>query len=128
MLRFHHIGCAVASIEAALAFYRPNFPNISPPIQVMSQSVTVCFVEMGPGLFIELIEPLTTESAVKNLVRKGFTFYHVGFLVSDFDAALASLIDQEYRPGETFRSEAFAGKRCCFLISPVMHMIEIIEE
>ena len=75
-----------------------------------------------------MIEPAAGDSTVKNLVKKGFTYYHAGYKVSDFDQAMAFLVGHDYRPQSTFRSEAFAGKRCCFLISPVMHIIEIIEE
>jgi hypothetical protein len=128
MLRFHHVGCAVASIESALEFYRPLFPKISSPIAVSSQGVNVCLVETGAGIFTELVEPAAADSPVKNLVKKGFTYYHIGYVASDFDAAMALLVDLGYRPQSTFHSEAFGERRCCFFTSPVMHMIELIEE
>jgi catechol 2,3-dioxygenase-like lactoylglutathione lyase family enzyme len=129
-MRLHHVGCAVASIEAALPFYRPFCSEISPVYRVTSQAVAVCFVGQGNGTYIELIEPLepNSNSMVRNLVRKGFTYYHLGYKVPDLDQAIARLVEAEYRPQEPFHSEAFEGKRCCFLTSPVMHMIELIEE
>jgi len=43
------------------------------------------------------------------------------------DLAWHTLAQQNYRHLETFRSEAFAGRRCAFLMSETMQLIELIE-
>jgi methylmalonyl-CoA/ethylmalonyl-CoA epimerase len=126
-MRFHHVGCAVKSIEAALPAYRPMFPNIGEPILVSSQKVRVCFIEMRPGCYLELVEPAGEDSAVSVFLRKGVSYYHNGFLVDDFDATAAQLLAEGCRPMEVFHSEAFGGRRCQFFMNPAFHWIEIIE-
>ena len=124
---FHHVGCAVKSIAEALPAYRPLFPNIGEPILVVSQKVRVCFVELRPGFYLELVEPAGEDSAVNAFLRKGMSYYHTGFLVDDFDAAAAALDAQGCRGLGVFHSEAFGGRRCQFFLNPAFHLVEIIE-
>jgi hypothetical protein len=132
MMHFHHVGCAVKSIAAALPAYRPFFPNIGEPILVTSQKVRVCFIEMRPGFYLELVEPAAEPgdadgAAVNAFLRKGITYYHNGFLVDDFDAVARDLISQGAKPLPVFHSEAFGGRRCQFFLNTAFHLIEIVE-
>jgi len=126
-MEFHHVGCAVKSIADALPAYRPLFPNIGEPILVSSQKVRVCFIEMRPGIYLELVEPAAEDSTVNVFLKKGISYYHNGFLVDDFDAAAAELESQGCRPLAVFHSEAFGGRRCQFFMNTALHWIEIIE-
>ncbi len=140
MMRFHHVGCAVKSIAAALPAYQPLFPNIGEAILVASQNVRVCFIELRPGCYLELVEPAppsegavgqvgaARDSAVNAFLGKGRSYYHTGFLVDDFDTAARDLESQGAKPLEAFHSEAFGGRRCQFFLNTAFHLIEIMEE
>jgi len=127
LLQFHHTGCAVKNIEETLAAFRPFFPRISKSILISTQAVRVCFVELKPGSYIELVEAAGERPAIAVMLKRGISFYHLGFLTDHFDLALHTLAQQHYRHLETFHSEAFAGKRCAFLMSDTMQLIELIE-
>ena len=126
-MRFHHVGIAVKSIEVALRAYRAIFPKISEPVLISSQKVRVCFIETGPDVFIELVEPAGEGSAIDVFLRKGLTYYHNGFLTDAFDDAARTLEEQSAKPLAVFYSEAFGGRRCQFFVNTAMHLVEIIE-
>lgn len=126
-LAFHHVGCVVPNLREAVDAYRFLGRPVTEPIRIASQKVAVCFVELAPGSHIELVEPLDGNSVVSGLLKKQATFYHLGFLARDFDAALRTLDSQNFRLLGVFASEAFAMRRCAFLVSPAAHLIEIIE-
>lgn len=123
----HHIGCLVQNIEESTAYYREIHPRISAPMFIESQGVRVCFVDTGTGVSVELVEPTDDGSVVNKLLRRGIVFYHLGYLVNNFDEQLADLSGKNYKLIHEFRSEAFEGRRCAFLTSPLAHLIEIIE-
>jgi methylmalonyl-CoA/ethylmalonyl-CoA epimerase len=126
-LTLHHIGILVNSIEEATGAYRELGARISQPVAIASQSVRVCFVDMDSNVAIELIEP-TAKGVSQDLLKRGITYYHLGYLVPRFDSALENLAELNYVHLQTFYSEAFEGRRCAFLMSPVLHLIEIIEQ
>ena len=126
-LTLHHIGILVNSIEEATGAYCELNARISKPVVIASQSVRVCFVDMDSSVAIELIEP-TAKGVNRDLLKRGITYYHLGYLVPRFDSALENLAELNYVHLQTFHSEAFEGRRCAFLMSPVLHLIEIIEQ
>ena len=131
MLKFHHIGTLTESIDDSLETYQKVFSTGKPTekIFVSSQGVYVCFVEMDGGGLIELVQPVGEDSIVAKLKKKGFTYYHIGYTVPDIDKAIEELQELNFKYFDSiFNSEAFGGKRCAFLYSPDMHLIELIEE
>lgn len=126
-LTLHHIGILVKRLDQAAAAYRELRARISEPVVISSQHVRVCFVDMDSSVAIELVEP-TEKGVAQDLLKRGIAYYHLGYVAPDFDAALESLVALSYVHLQTFRSEAFDGRRCAFLMSPVLHLIEIIEQ
>jgi methylmalonyl-CoA/ethylmalonyl-CoA epimerase len=125
-LTLHHIGVLVKSIDEAAVAYRGLNARISEPVFIASQSVRVCFVDMNCSVAIELVEP-TEKGVSQDLLKRGITYYHLGYLARNFDVALENLAELSYVHLQTFQSEAFEGRRCAFLMSPVLHLIEVIE-
>ena len=129
-LRLHHIGIAVSSIDEAAASYKQVFgeQSISPVYHISTQQVNVCFVDIGSGSFLELVESTAEDSGIHRLRKKGHTYYHLGYLTKEIEHTVEQLSALHYKPMEYFHSEAFNGKRCIFLFSPDAHLIELIEE
>jgi hypothetical protein len=123
----HHFGCLVRNLDQAIEAYRPLFPAMSPKIYVSAQKVTVCFVRLGEAISLELIEPAEPDAATQTMLKRGIAYYHVGYLVKDFEGSVEKLEKLGYKVVESFHSEAFEGKRCAFLMSPVLHLIELME-
>jgi len=123
---FHHIGCAVRSIQTSLRLYRQLIGEHrnTRAFEVSAQGVRVCFVELEPGNYLELIEPTAADSPLHRYTRTGF--YHLCFLVDDLQEQTASL-ERGFRALPAFASEAFAGHQCQFVVTPESHLIEFAE-
>ena len=102
-----HVGVAVNDIEAALAFFAANFG--APDAEVVAlddQGVRACLIEIGQTR-LELLQPLTPESAVgRFLARRGEGLHHLALNVDDIGGKLQilsanglSLVDREPRHG-----------------------------
>jgi hypothetical protein len=61
-------------------------------------------------------------------MKKGTKYYHIGYLVQDFEKAVAELVNLDYKPFPEFISEAFNFKRCQFMFAPDGSLIELIEQ
>ena len=102
-----HVGVAVSDIRAALEFFAANFG--SPDAEVVElddQAVRACLIEIGQTR-LELLEPLSPESAVGRFIeRRGEGLHHLALNVDDIGGKLKilsanglSLIDAEPRHG-----------------------------
>ncbi len=96
--RLNHIGVAVPSMQAAIAFYREAMGAsvITQPFAMPEQGVTVAFVhtpgEAGTaGTQIELIEPLGADSPIAGFIAKNPAGgqHHLCYEVEDIEAARA---------------------------------------
>ncbi len=123
----HHVGCLAQDLDESISYYRELHPKISEPVEIAQQGVRVCFVDTGTGVAIELVQATSEASVVHRLLRRGIVFYHLGYLVSNYDERVADLAEKNYKVVQEFRSEAFNGARCAFLTSPLAHLIELIE-
>ena len=102
-----HVGVAVKDIDAALQLFRDVFG--APPSEVSvleDQGVRATLIEVGQTR-LELLEPLSDESAVGRFIeRRGEGLHHLALNVSDIggklkalDEAGIRLVDQEPREG-----------------------------
>jgi methylmalonyl-CoA/ethylmalonyl-CoA epimerase len=138
-LRLHHVGCAVRSIERALAYYTGvlGFKQVTPPIEVPSQRVKVCFVEASsedgdrhpaPGLYLELVEGVGADSPVQRLLENTDGGpYHLCFEVQDLDAAIRWLRSQGFFRLTRFELAAHGLRRFAFMLTPDRQLIELCE-
>jgi len=102
-----HVGIAVNDIEAALEFFGRVFDT--PPANVEEledQGVRGTLIQVGETR-LELLEPLSPESAVGRFIeRRGQGLHHLALNVSDIDGKLKTLeehglrlVDRESREG-----------------------------
>ena len=102
-----HVGIAVKDIEAALKFFGQVFDT--PPAEVeelADQGVRATLIQVGQTR-LELLEPLTPESAVGRFIeRRGEGLHHLALNVSDIGGKLRTLenrgirlVDKEPREG-----------------------------
>lgn len=126
MYRFHHVGCAVKNLDDSTRVYSDQlgFQRVSRIIKVASQNVQVRFIELGPMTYLELVQPLAAGSFLDRFLGVGF--YHACFFTGSLETALGGLRKEFTRISE-FNSEAFAGNRCAFVLTPEHHLIELVE-
>lgn len=111
--RVAHVGIAVRSIDAALAFYR-DVLGLAPGAPEMADGATIVGLTLG-DVQIELLEPRDPDGPVaKFLAKRGPGIHHVCYRVPNLDRALArcraagyQLIDQVPRRGAHGRRIAF---------------------
>ena len=102
-----HVGVAVESIDAALAFYRDmlGMPLVHRET-VSAQGVDAALLDVGDS-HIELLQPVGPDTAVgKFLARRGPGLHHVAYRVGDITQTLSALsaaglrlIDERPRTG-----------------------------
>ena len=100
-------------------------------IKIRSQKVNITFLQQAAGaVFTELIEPWEDNAKLQKMIKKGITVYHTGYLAAtgQFDEVLSSFQEKGIHALAPFASEAFEGKRCVFVITRNVGMIEIIEQ
>lgn len=87
-----HIGIAVKSMEESLPFYTEHLGlKLLGTEVVPSEQVKVAFLEIGESR-IELLEPLTSESAIAKFIEKrGEGIHHIALDVEDVQARLDRL-------------------------------------
>ncbi len=89
--KIDHIGMAVHSLEAGLAFYKALGLQVSGRETVASQQVAVAFIEVGQSR-VELLEPTGPESPIARFLEKrGEGIHHVCLRVDDLESRLAEL-------------------------------------
>jgi methylmalonyl-CoA/ethylmalonyl-CoA epimerase len=105
--RIHHVGIAVADLDASIRMYETVFgAEIVHRAINEKEGLEAAFVRTGDGE-VELMSALREDSPVgKFLAKRGPGLHHVAFAVTDIDKALAEakaagveLIDSEPRVG-----------------------------
>lgn len=91
-MKLHHIGIVVDKIEDSVGELKHylNFQTVSMPLPVLSQKVNVCFLKAGES-FLELIEPVSSDSPISEFARSGGGFHHLCFEVDDIHKELEAL-------------------------------------
>lgn len=104
-MRLHHVGVAVADLDAAIELYSTVF-GAELTHRASNDELDAAFLRAGE-VELELLQPRLEDSPVgKFLARRGAGLHHIAVAVPDIDGAMADvrargleLIDQEPRVG-----------------------------
>jgi len=91
-MKIDHIGIATPTIAEGLAIWRDAL-GLEPDAaeDVAEQGVRVCMLPVG-DTHVELLEPLSAESAVRKFLgKRGPGIHHIAIEVRDIQASLAEL-------------------------------------
>ena len=105
----HHIGIAVADLDAALDHYRRAFGATVDTREVIEEDgVEVALLQVGDS-FIQLMSPTRDDADLADFLAEwGPGIHHVGYSVPDATAAAAALAELGY---EVVDAEPHAGPR-----------------
>ena len=129
--KIDHIGIAVKSIEEARAFYEKGLGlRMTHTEERKEQGVRVGFLPLGESE-LELLEPLTPESAVARFLEKrGEGIHHICIQVEDIEAALARLAAEGFKLIDATPRIGAGGKKIAFVHPQSAHgvLIELAEK
>jgi methylmalonyl-CoA/ethylmalonyl-CoA epimerase len=127
---FHHLGLATKSLERAAKTLQAMGYETGGPVYVPAQDVTVCFASRPGHPTIEIIEPGSEKSPVRNILDKGGSGpYHLCYRVPDLSAACTWLEANRFQAiGPAFISNALDDQRTCFFYHNNLGLVEITEE
>ncbi len=112
--RIAHLGVAVASIDAALVFYRDVLGLVPGPPEE-ADGARIVSLPFGESE-VELLEPLTAESPIARfMARRGPGIHHVCYRVADLDVALAACRAAGYRLVDESPRTGAGGHRIAFI-------------
>jgi len=113
-VRVAHVGIAVASIAAALPFYR-DVLGLVPGLAETADGATIVSLTLG-DVRVELLEPHQADSPVaKFLARRGPGIHHICYQVPDLDRALEDCRAAGYQLVDTTPRLGASGRRIAFV-------------
>ena len=129
-LSFHHVGCAVKSIDAALHYYTGimGFERVSETVEVSSQQVRVCFVKLGEGILLELVEGMGEGSPVERRIESsGGGPYHICYEACDLDTTIQRLREKGFHRLKRFEMSVGERRLFAFMLTPDRQLLELCE-
>jgi methylmalonyl-CoA/ethylmalonyl-CoA epimerase len=111
-----HLGIAVRSLEDRLRLWADSLSLEVGGIETIdSEGVKVAFLEVGKTR-IELLEPLSEESAVgRFLEKRGEGIHHIALRVADIEEALARLREDNVKIVGSAPRAGAGGRRVAFV-------------
>ena len=93
-----HIGIAVKDLDERVTYYTNVLGMMLINVEeVESEKVKVAFIDAG-NTHIELLEPLTKESAIyKYLEKRGEGIHHIALAVTDIEQEMARMREEGAR-------------------------------
>jgi len=131
MLKVEHIGIAVQDLSTAIPLYE-KLLNTScyKTEKITSESVNTAFYKQG-NTKIELLESLTSESAIaKFIAKRGEGLHHIAFEVEDIAAEMKRLQEEGFTLINDQPKKGADNKLVCFLHPKDTHgvLIELCQE
>lgn len=126
---FHHLGIATRSIENCSGIYARLGYTLSEIKEEPTQNVRIGFLSKDGGPVLELVEPVSSNTPVSNIVKNsGTTPYHTCYQVENIQHAIDELEELNFRLlFEPIKSETMEEGLFCYLFSPDIGLIELYQ-
>lgn len=132
-MELHHIGIASKDIERSIRHHQALF-DLHPITEVVDDpahkvSVVLLSDSKKTGVPIELVSPLSEESPISNLLKRGIHLYHVCYAVDDIESML-----RKARNGKSIvisgpsPAKLYGGRRIAFIYTPDGYIVEFLEK
>lgn len=131
-MKFHHIGLFVESLEQGVEQMSNtiNIASIGERIEDSIIDVSIMFLDDSSGITYELVAPLSNNSPVNGVLKRGSGFLnHVAYTTDQFDDEVSRLRQNQNVPlGPAKAAKAFNGRRVIFFLTKLNFIIELVEE
>jgi methylmalonyl-CoA/ethylmalonyl-CoA epimerase len=128
-LVFHHIGIATNSIINTRRYYLDANYEATEMIFDPLQSVNICFITKPGFPCIELVEPISAQSPVANILNKvGVAPYHFCYVINDIYEGISRLKTKKFIPlYKPLPAIALGNRLICFLYNKDFGLIELLQ-
>ena len=130
-MKIDHLGIAVRSIGDSLAFYRDALGlELLATDTIQDQGVHIAMLPVGESR-IELLEPVSEETAVgRFLAKRGEGLHHICYEVDDLASKLDELRSRGVRLLEGYPRRGAEGKLVAFLHPASANgvLVELVEK
>jgi methylmalonyl-CoA/ethylmalonyl-CoA epimerase len=128
-MEFHHIGLATDNIKKSIQIFEKLEFTADKIIFDDLQQVNICFLRKKGHPDIELIEPISEKSPVRNILDKvGTTPYHLCYTTTDILKEIITLKQNDFllvvKPVVAI---AFNMKNICFCYNKHFGLLELVE-
>jgi methylmalonyl-CoA/ethylmalonyl-CoA epimerase len=115
-MRLSHIGIAVQNIEERLVVWHDLLGlEVIARQEVTDQKVKIAILDVN-GIHVELLEPLSEDSAVARFIKKkGEGIHHLCFAVENIEESLKRFKDRNLRLIDEVPREGASGKKIAFI-------------
>ena len=123
--RLHHVGIACRDIPRVREWVHLTHPVASDSgiVHDPLQRADLCLLQVEQGPAIELV----AGPMVDGMVKRGHSYFHLCYSVSDIDAATADLETTGCRRlADPVPAVLFGGRRVVFLLGPT-GLVELLE-
>ena len=132
LLRLHHTGFIVASIDQALPGFLSSLDAVATTGKIHDplQKVNVLFLRPVAGEYsqIELVEPAGEDSPVVRFLARGGGMNHLCYEVNDIDASLQAMKERKcVIVSKPKPAVAFDGRRVAWAMTRDRLLVELLE-
>ncbi|HDO1384471.1 glyoxalase [Aeromonas sp. HMWF036] len=131
-MQFDHIGLVVPDLASGVAYCRDvlGLSRFSVAVEDPLQGVWVQFVHDEHGLCYELVAPAGEDSPVTQVIKtRRNVINHLAYRVQSLQEGATRLREQRHLPlGPSQPAVAFGGAHVQFFLSPLGHIVELIED
>lgn len=131
-MHFHHIGILVKNLKFGIDFFSKfkKKIKISKLVYDKNLGVKVVFFEHKDKINFELVSPYGSKSPVANILKKkGSIINHIAYETTYLEKNIKFLKSLGcIQITEPKKAKAFKGRKVVFFMSPLHHVIELIEK
>lgn len=128
-MHIHHIGYLVKKLDKAKdAFSKLGFCEQGAAVYDQIRDVHILFMKKD-AYVVELVSPASGHSVVSNLIKTYKNApYHICYIAENFEADIKRLECSGFtRIDAPSPAPAIGNRKVCFLLSPAIGLIEILE-
>lgn len=131
-MKFHHIGIIVKNLRYGLKVHKKIYKNLKHSKTIIDNKigVKIRFIQGEDKILYELITPYGKSSPITKLLKnKTSILNHIGYKDKKFDKKIKYFQKNNFlQISKPVSAKAFKGKRVVFFMTPLRHIIELIED
>lgn len=131
-MKFHHIGIITNNLNYGLKIHKKIYKTLKVSKLIIDKKigVKIRFIQGKDKILYELITPYGKLSPITKLLKnKKSVLNHIAYKEKKFDKKIMYFKKNNFlQISKPVSAKAFKGKRVVFFLTPLYHIIELIED